>query len=148
MNALLSIKPKYIDEIIAGRKKYEFRKTAFKKEVKEVWIYASSPEKRLVGAFVIGSVVEDTPGNLWKTFKSAAGIKKSEFFQYYEGTKIGYAIEIEDLMLFANPVEPEVVFPNFIPPQSFWYFNTIMYDDINKIVSGKTIQSHDNTREM
>lgn len=140
MNALLSIKPKYIDEIIAGRKRYEFRKTAFKKDVKEVWIYASSPEKRLVGVFVIGRVIEDTPENLWKNLRNAAGIKKNEFFDYYNGTKVGYAIEIEGLKLFANPVEPRAVFPDFIPPQSFWYFNTITYDEINKELTEKPKQ--------
>lgn len=125
MNALLSIKPRYVDEIVAGRKKYEFRKTVFKRDVEEVWIYSSSPEKRLVGAFVIAKVIEDTPANLWKKLRAKAGINRNEFFEYYNGTKVGYAIEIGDLKLFSNPVDPEEIFPGFVPPQSFWYFKAV-----------------------
>ncbi len=43
MNVLLSIRPKYVEEIIKGNKRYEFRKSIFKKNVEEVWIYATSP---------------------------------------------------------------------------------------------------------
>ena len=32
MNVLLSIKPKYVDEILAGKKIFEFRKSIFKKK--------------------------------------------------------------------------------------------------------------------
>ena len=32
MNVLLSVKPKYANEIISCRKKYEFRKSIFKRE--------------------------------------------------------------------------------------------------------------------
>lgn len=66
MNVLLSIKPKYIEKIIKGNKRYEFRKSIFKKSVDEVWIYATSPTKKIVGTFVIGEIIKDTPANLWK----------------------------------------------------------------------------------
>jgi len=46
MNVLLSIRPKYVEEIIKGNKRYEFRKSIFKKNVEEVWIYATSPTKK------------------------------------------------------------------------------------------------------
>jgi type I restriction enzyme S subunit len=48
MNVLLSIRPKYVEEIIKGNKRYEFRKSIFKKKVDEVWIYATSPTKKLL----------------------------------------------------------------------------------------------------
>jgi type I restriction enzyme S subunit len=53
MKVLLSIKPQYVDEIVKGNKKYEFRKKIFKKkdEVQEIYIYSTSPVKKIIGYF-------------------------------------------------------------------------------------------------
>ena len=49
MNAILSIKPEYVAEIKAGRKRFEFRKAIFKEPVGKVYIYASAPVSMVVG---------------------------------------------------------------------------------------------------
>ena len=64
MYVLLSIKPKYIDEIAKGNKKYEFRRVIFRDRMSEAWVYASSPTKKIVGRFLIGEIIEDKPANL------------------------------------------------------------------------------------
>jgi len=52
MNVLLSIKPKYANQILNGNKRYEFRKSVFNhRDLEMVYIYSSSPIKRIVGAF-------------------------------------------------------------------------------------------------
>ena len=57
MKVLLSIKPEFVEKIFAGTKKYEFRKSLFKKSgVKYVVIYASAPIKRVVGEFEIDDI--------------------------------------------------------------------------------------------
>ena len=122
MNILLSIRPKYIEEIIKGNKRYEFRKSIFKKDVDKVWIYATSPTKKIVGTFVIGEIIKDTPDNLWNEFNGLSGLTEQEFFDYFSGINVGFAIELTYLKLFKDPIDPKVVFPNFIPPQSFYYF--------------------------
>lgn len=49
MNVLLSIKPKYIEEIRKGNKKYEFRKTRFRqRHINEAYIYSTSPVKMIL----------------------------------------------------------------------------------------------------
>ena len=123
MNVLLSIRPKYIEEIIKGNKRYEFRKYIFKKDVDKVWIYATSPTKKIVGTFVIGEITKDTPDNLWNKFNGLSGLNEQEFFDYFSEIKVGFAIELKYLKLFKVPIDPKVVFPDFIPPQSFYYFD-------------------------
>ena len=62
MDVLLSIKPKYVKSIIEGEKRYEFRKTIFKnREINRIYIYSSSPVKKIVASFVIGTILEDHP---------------------------------------------------------------------------------------
>ncbi|MFO8133010.1 MAG: ASCH domain-containing protein [Thermoplasmatota archaeon] len=126
MKALLSIKPKYIEEIANGNKKYEFRKYTFKKRVKEIWIYATSPAQEIVGLFSVGGIIKDTPQNLWDSFKKDAGICEKEFFDYFNGNNVGYAIKIGDIEFFDTPLDPWEIFPNFSAPQSYCYLREPM----------------------
>jgi predicted transcriptional regulator len=43
MKALLSIKPEFVDKIISGEKKYEYRKRIFKQKIEAVVIYCTMP---------------------------------------------------------------------------------------------------------
>ena len=126
MNVLLSIRPKYVKKIIDGEKRYEFRKFPFKKEVEEIWIYATSPIKRIIGSFVIGKTIEDTPENLWMSLNGSSGMNEGEFFRFFEDRGIGFAFEIKSLKLFDHPINPVKVIPDFIPPRSFRYFKRNM----------------------
>jgi len=127
MNVLLSIKPKYVEEIIEGNKRYEFRKVVFRdSRVRTAYIYSSSPEKRIVASFEIGDIIEDHPSNLWDMFSDMAGIDKEEFFRYFDGHERGFAIEIEKLNRFEHPIDPKKYIPGFVPPQSFCYVDMLI----------------------
>ncbi len=122
MDVLLSIKPKFAELIINGRKKYEFRKVIFsKKYVKRVYIYSTSPIKKIVGAFMINNIIEDHPCALWNRLKDGAGISEDEFFDYFKNKEVGFALEIADVVTFENPIDPKSIIPDFVPPQSFCY---------------------------
>ena len=64
MKALLSIKPQFVEEIVAGNKLYEYRKKIFKKDVDTVVIYSSKPVGRIIGEFLIDEVLSDEPQRL------------------------------------------------------------------------------------
>lgn len=131
MRVLLSIKPKYVDKIICGIKKYEFRRTIFKNEdIREIVIYSSSPTKKIVGTCAIGSVIEDRPRILWEMLREGSGLREEEFFSYFGGKEKGYAIQIEKLNIFDRPVDPWKFDGNFIPPQSFHYISDAFYAKI------------------
>ncbi len=88
MNVLLSIKPQYVEEMIKGNKRYEFRKNIFKKEAEHVFIYSSSPVKKIVGVFTIGEIMRNTPKNLWNEFRDLSGISEQDFFKYFAGKDV------------------------------------------------------------
>jgi len=124
MDVLLSIKPKYVEAIMKGEKRYEFRKTIFKnKNVQKVYIYSTSPVKKIVGYFIIGDIIEDHPNNLWEKCKKFSGISDTEFFNYFNGNERGFAIRIDEVEKFNKPLDPTHIYQKFIPPQSFYYFN-------------------------
>ena len=121
MNVLLSIKPQYVEKILNGTKKYEFRRSIFKKPVRRIEIYSSSPVQKLVGFFVPGKIVEDSPASLWERFHKGSGVTEEEFFTYFHKKETGFAIEIVDFAVYPVPIDPYVESPAFIPPQSYAY---------------------------
>ncbi len=125
MNVILSIRPKYVELMMEGTKKYEFRKVIFKNtNINKVYIYSTSPVKKIVGTFKISEIVEDRPERLWDNFEAFSGLNAQEFFTYFNGVERGFAIGIECFRLFDEPLNPNDLMPRFVPPQSFCYLNT------------------------
>jgi len=119
MKVLLSIKPEFVEKIINGEKKFEFRRKIFKQEVDIVVIYASSPLKLVVGEFVIEDIIKKDLDLLWKITNKYAGINEDYFWQYFKGVEFGYALKIGKLNLYENPIKIERF--GLKPPQSYLY---------------------------
>ena len=124
MNAILSIKPKYVNAILEGDKRYEFRKTSFRRDVREVFVYATKPIGKIVCKFYVGEIIEDKPEKLWKNYRDLSGLTEEEFFTYFSGMRKGVAIEIEDVEKFKEPIDPKMIYPEFTPPQSWIYLSS------------------------
>jgi len=136
MIAILSIKTKYVEEILKGNKRYEFRKKRFKKNVEEVLVYATKPIGKIVCKFNVGEIIEDKPEVLWETVRRFSGLTEKEFFAYFQDSEKGVAIEIRDLEKFSRPVDPKIIYPNFIPPQS-WIYVSSVEDLLNSYLGGE-----------
>jgi type I restriction enzyme S subunit len=121
MNVLLSIKPKYVDEILSGAKKYEFRRVIFRKSVETIYIYCNSSVKRVFGSFTMGGIPEGTPEEIWNPCHQYGGITGAALFKYFKNASKAYAIKIRNSHRFDAPIDPSTVLPDFSPPQSFRY---------------------------
>ena len=121
MNVILSIKPQFVEEIVAGRKSYEFRKKGFKKKVNKIFVYASSPVCRIVGEFKLGNVLEGSPEQIWSLTSQRSGISKSYFDEYFMRHPIGFTLEIKSFRQYELPINPYQVIKGFHAPQSFCY---------------------------
>ena len=128
MFVLLSIKPKFVDAIIRGNKKYEFRKSIFKdKNINKVYMYSTSPIKKVLGSFTVGEIKEGNPFTLWSEFNEFSGVDANEFFLYFKNREKGFAIEIRNVEQFIEPIDPRNVIPGFTPPQSFHYIKNDIF---------------------
>jgi len=129
MNVLLSIKPKYVEKIKNGIKKYEFRKSLCsaknREKLDKIFIYSSAPVKKIVARFFVEEILEDHPKSLWNKCKDVSGIEQVDFFRYFQDKNTGLAIKISDIKFFRKPIEPKKIIPNFSPPQSFCYVDDI-----------------------
>jgi predicted transcriptional regulator len=122
MDVLLSIKPRFASAIFSGEKQFEFRRAIFKnKNVRRVYVYASKPIGLVIGEFEIEKVIAEEPNSLWNITKSASGISRKYFDEYFEGRQIAYAIKVSETQEYANPVTLMELFNINRPPQSFMY---------------------------
>lgn len=121
MRVLLSIKPEFADKIFCGAKRYEFRRTIFKRsDIKKVVVYASAPISMVIGEFDIEDILVDDVMKLWDQTKKFAGITQEYFFSYFNGCDNGYAIKVRKTMKYPRPYCIESRF-GVKPPQSFVY---------------------------
>jgi predicted transcriptional regulator len=124
---LISIRPRFVDQIFAGTKTVELRRVRPRVESGDlVIVYASGHEKALVGAFQIAAVIEATPANIWTRFGAATGLSKTEFDTYFAGVNIGYAIKVSHTWRLLNPVRLETLrrrHGGFHPPQGYRYLD-------------------------
>lgn len=126
MNAILSVKPEFAEAILSGIKKVEFRKIIFKKEVEKVFLYSTSPIKKIVGYFTFDEIVKNSPQKLWEQFGEVGFISEDAFFKYFEDKEDGFSICINSTLKFTYSIDPFKEIDNFIPPQSFCYYKGMM----------------------
>lgn len=120
-DVLISIKPKYVNEIRQGNKKVEYRKKIFKQPVNNIYIYSSSPQQKIIGYFKYQGYYEGTPKEIWEKTKEFSGIAEKDYFKYFEGKEKAYAIIINKVVEFKEYISPKAENALFIAPQSYRY---------------------------
>jgi len=104
MKVLLSIKPEFAFKIFDGTKKFEFRKSIFKrKDISRVIVYASSPVKQVIGEFEIEDILYDNTEIVWDITKRASGITKQFYDEYFANRDKAFAIQVGVTKRYNSP---------------------------------------------
>ncbi|MBQ4441882.1 MAG: ASCH domain-containing protein [Bacteroidales bacterium] len=120
----IAVKPEYAYKLISGEKDIELRKT--KPNVRQgdyVIIYASAPEKAIIGFGIIKGLILCSPKEMWVSYSDRLGIDEQRFLSYYENSNKSVGIELEKIKAI-NPIGLEELrsfAPNFHPPQIYRY---------------------------
>jgi predicted transcriptional regulator len=130
--ALLSIKPRYATAILEGRKKVEFRKRKFAREVSHIVIYATAPIMRVVGWFKTGQTHQLSPESLWRRFSNVGGITREDFFAYYAGVRDGVGIAVKAVKQIRKPLALKRV-TSSPPPQGYTYLPASILSFIERV---------------
>lgn len=117
---LLSIKPEYVEKILQGEKKFEYRKRLAKEEVSYIYIYSTAPSMKVVASVHVEGRLSDSPTALWEKTKAAAGISRTKFRDYFRGCKTAYAYELGKVEVFESSKKLSD-FGIAAAPQSFVY---------------------------
>ncbi len=120
MAILLSIKPEYVEKILSGTKKYEYRKRLAKIKTSTILIYSTSPVMKVVAKAEIIDTISAAPSTLWEKTKENAGISRKKYREYFHGCKTAYAYELGQIIIFDTPKNLSE-YNVALAPQSFTY---------------------------
>ena len=122
---LLSLRPVYADLVFNGLKRAELRRTiAHQMEGRDVFIYVSSPVRRLRGGFKVDKVWAGSPESVWNQVSAFAQVDRETFDSYYAGRSVAFALGISSVWEYKNPPSLSILrkrFPQFVVPQSWRY---------------------------
>jgi predicted transcriptional regulator len=122
MRVLLSIKPEYAEKILNGTKRFEYRKAAPRNaDVRTVVIYATMPVGKVIGEFEVAGVLRERPDVLWRRTRTASGISRQFFDEYFSGRDKAVAFAVSKPKRYPKPLMLEDVSGSVTPPQSFQY---------------------------
>ncbi|MCO7125158.1 ASCH domain-containing protein [Sporolactobacillus shoreicorticis] len=100
---ILSIHPSFVDKILSGEKRFEFRKVLAKKKPQRLVIYSTSPISSVVAEADIEDILVDTPDNLWDKTSNYAGVDKIFFNEYFKNRQQGIAYQLTNITQYENP---------------------------------------------
>lgn len=117
---LLSINPEYVEKIMNGSKKFEYRKRECKRKIDRIVIYSTAPVKKIIGEAEVEKVLVDSLEKIWKITKDFSGIDKIFFDSYYRDKDYAVAYQLKNIIEYASPRDlSEYGISN--APQSFQY---------------------------
>lgn len=117
---LLSIKPQYVEKIIAGKKKFEFRKFHCREGIDTIIIYATAPMKQVIGEVTLIDIIEGDVEFVWNETKDFGGILKKDYKAYYNEREVAVAYQLGDVTLYDEPKKLTDLGLDYVP-QSFAY---------------------------
>jgi len=133
---LISIRPKYIELILSGAKRIEFRRTWAVSPVSGLIIYACAPLKKIIAIAEIKTVIWGCRTKLWNVAKNTGGgVSRQELFAYLDGKKKAAAIELIKVQSIEGGLDPDKLFgQTFCPPQSFRYIDQNTFSKIKDLI--------------
>lgn len=121
---ILPIKPIYSDMILVGKKKYEYRKKLCRKDIEKIYIYSTSPIKKIVGEADVLEKIEAAKEELWENSKDESGITKEFYDQYFCALNNACAYKLGKIKRYDMGVELEDIGMDY-SPQSYVYVSGI-----------------------
>lgn len=117
---LISIRPSFADAIFNGFKTVEIRrKIPAIKLGARLWIYVTKPVGEVRGAARVIDVVEGSPDAVWRACGSRAGLTRSDFRDYLDGSTKAFGLVLREVKvgLPVSMVTLKTLRANFHPPQ-------------------------------
>ena len=100
---LLSINTEHVDNILTGKKLYEFRKIQCKEKVDKIVIYSTFPVMKVVGEADVDDVIVDKPESVWDITSEYSGITKLFFDKYYKNKDKAVAYKLSNVIKYEQP---------------------------------------------
>ena len=122
---VLSVRPRFADAIVDGRKTIEVRRQRPNVRPGTLgFVYSSLPEQAVVGSFRIDKIFSGSPEEIWLMAHHRARISRKDFDSYFAGVEIAHAIVVSCGQRLPRPIklsDLRAIWPGCKPPRSFGY---------------------------
>lgn len=122
---LLSLRPRYAEAILAGRKTVELRRRRIAATPgTRVVLYATRPTGAVVGLARLRESITCLPDEAWENHAPHLGVARSEFDAYLDGTG-SVCLLVLDEVARVDPMSLDTLraVAPFCPPQSYRYIS-------------------------
>lgn len=123
-NIILPIKPEFAEKILNGEKRYEYRRRLCAKKIDKIYIYATAPEKRIIGEVDVTAKLCMKTEDLWKISKQHSGISKAYYTKYFNGMDVASAYQLGTVERYKKGVPLSAIGIDYAP-QSFMYIGLL-----------------------
>lgn len=122
-DAIISLKPKHVENILSGNKTVELRTRTINMPVgSKLWIYATLPVGKIKLSVDIDFVEAGSPLDIWERYGKDIFISRHEFDKYTKGRQRVVAIGLRNI----EPLDRDICLTtmrkykaDFQPPQFF-----------------------------
>jgi predicted transcriptional regulator len=121
---VLSLRPRFADAILDGRKTAELRRQRVGAPAgTRIILYSSTPVMAVVGTARIAAVHTLQPGSAWRRFGRRLQLQRDEFDNYLTGCLAACVVELEHVQRLDSPLPLGQLhqLTRFRPPQSYRY---------------------------
>ncbi|MDB6062580.1 MAG: hypothetical protein JWM78_2683 [Verrucomicrobiaceae bacterium] len=123
IDAIISIKPRHVENILSGRKTVELRARSINLPAgSRLWIYTTLPVGKIRLSTEINFIELLSPREIWKKHGKSICIPKKEFDEYTQGRDFVAAIGLRNIKPLDNDICLDTMRKyqkNFQPPQFF-----------------------------
>jgi predicted transcriptional regulator len=120
---LISIKPKYVDLILSGRKTVELRRQSMRIPPRtRLLLYASSPRRAVVGEARVSFREDLCVEEIWARHGAAAAVSRDELDAYYARASHGVVLGLAEVRRYPASLSLHSLRDarkGFRPPQSY-----------------------------
>jgi predicted transcriptional regulator len=131
---LISIRPRYVADILAGRKTAEVRRNKPSSAPGSlILIYATTPVQQVVATCVLDGVRTGGADRLWRAHGTSACLSRQEMRNYLRGAAQPTVLLLSQVSELVTPVPLDrmrKVIPSFHPPQTYRFLSASATSDV------------------
>lgn len=131
---VLSIKEEYGLNLLNKKALWEYRRRKSKiKSGDKIILYATAPNKEIIGDFIVGKIIIGKPDEVWEKTKGEVCYQQDEVVPYLESGDFPIAFEVTDPKKYLRTISLDEI-PYFKPPMSYCKAPNQLILKINSVI--------------
>lgn len=123
VSLLLPIKPQFVERILAGEKRFEYRTRLCNRNIDKIYLYSTYPVKKVVGECKVAAKYQAEKKELWELTEQYSGITLQQYNEYFLTKNMAAAYELKEVKHYEHPLGLEYFGVHFVP-QTYAYVKT------------------------